>query len=194
LTTIQQLAEVQSIIREVTGYSATVAGGAVRDLRLGKPIKDIDVLIQRSRDEDVYTDHEQRYVAKIAGAALQRKTFTGNLNTDLEGFRVTNESEYPDGEQVYATYEVDTDYGTVNLIFVSDLRAALNEFPDTLAQAMLLDDGRPYYSEEFNRSVAEKVVYHRLAEDTKRLPRMREKFPEYLWERVAEHAEALEWA
>lgn len=176
MTTLSQIAEVQSIVREATGYEATVAGGAVRDLRLGRPVKDIDVFVVRSREEDMYDAHPQRVPAKKAAKALGGTAF-----------RSSSESEYPDGEQVYSTYEVDTRYGMVNLIFVEDLSAALNEFPDELAQAQLLDDGTPYYSEAFEkharnieRGLITGVLTNMLA-GNKRIERLSKKYPEVRW-------------
>lgn len=173
------LYRIQTLVREVTGYAAHVAGGALRDLRLGRPIKDIDVLIVRDRSEDVYSEHEQRYYARKVAKALGSELVT------------TSESGYPDGEQVYATYEVAFEGETVNLIFVSDLIDALNEFPDTISQVYLDDEGVPVYSEDFEEAVVRGVIVARLEEGNKRRERLSLKFPDFKWQ----YAESLgEWA
>lgn len=185
--TLDELREVQNIVREVSGYGAHVAGGAVRDLLYDRPIKDIDVFIPRSRDEDVYTDHEQRFVAKRIASALTGVKFMPQLGAEQEAFYVTSESEYPEGEQVYATYEVDTRYGVVNLIFVEDFVAAMNEFPDELSQAYIGDDGEVVTSEAFDRIKRtidrglEVGVVTTLRPGSPRIARLSPKYPEVRW-------------
>lgn len=176
MITHEMLYLLQQTISRVGKYPAYVAGGVLRDLRLGKPIKDIDVFIARDRDEDVYDAAEQRYYAKRIASALGAE------------LRVTSESGYPDGEQVYATYEVDIAEGTVNLIYVSDIDDALNEFPDTLAQAVMEDDGTVRYSDRFLRSESLGIIETRLEYDSPRVVRLSQKFPEYVWVYVGELA------
>lgn len=180
--TAQQLAEVQSIIREATGYNATVAGGAVRDLILDRPIKDIDVFIPRSRDEEVWGDHEQRKDVGVIVTALGQIGGRGVYRTTSESFYTSSD------EQVYATYEVDTQYGVVNLIFVSDLAEALNEFPDTLSQVYLTDDGDPDWSEEFE-AIRMGLVPIRtyLLPDNPRVLRLKQKYGDFEWEHQPDH-------
>ena len=178
--TLDQLREVQNIVREATGYTAHVAGGAVRDLLYGRPIKDIDVFVERSREEDVYDEHPQRIPAQRIARALVGGPYA-------HAFRISSESEYPDGEQVYSTYEVDTSYGVVNLIFVSDFRDAMHEFPDELSQAYIDDEGEVVTSEAFDRVKRtidrgrEVGVMTTLRPGNSRTARLSKKYPEVRW-------------
>lgn len=190
--TLEMLAQLQAILREMGGgYDITIAGGAVRDLLFGKPVKDIDAFIVRSREEDVYEEAPQRYDALRIATALDAELVT------------TSESGYPDGEQVYATYELTLrdragllKLPTINLIFVEDFEAALNEFPDTISQVYLGDGGEPVFSDSFREALVgnSNVVHTRLLPDNKRVRRLSEKYGSMEWVVVAADSPKLEWA
>lgn len=172
--TIQQLAELQALL-QTRVPSATIAGGAVRDTLLSRPVKDIDVFVTLDRSEEDWSDTEPM---RLRVAQLQA-LFPGATST------VTSESSYVSGEEeVYATYEIHGAGGLpLNVIFVSNFYAALNEFPDTISQAYILD-GEAATSAAFDLSKDSLIIQTRLPLDDKRNVRLMPKFSDFTWDVV----------
>lgn len=182
-----------------------IAGGAVRDMLLGRDVKDIDVFIKgvpyEERDFEDFT-YERNTARRVAGE------FGGAVTT-------TSESGYGDGDETtYATYDVSRgeDGPPLNLIFVTDLYDALNAFPDELSQAFIDEAGHVNTSAGFDRirmqvgQGREVYALTRLYPGDERLTRLSKKYPGLRWlapdpsgsmfdkalERARIHAE-LEW-
>lgn len=185
--TLEQLQELQQKLVGLCPFRVHIAGGAVRDVLFGKPVKDIDVFIVRSREEDQWEEAEQRMSAKRLATLLEAESFT-----------ITSESGYPDGEQVYATYDLGMKDGPrINLIYVEDFAAALNEFPDTISQVYLDDEGDLVYSGEFRAALVgnSNQVLTWLPPDNKRVRRLSEKYGSMEWVIVRQDDPRLtEWA
>lgn len=181
--TFNRLEEIGAIVREVTGYNAVVAGGAVRDLLHGNPIKDIDVFIEKSRDEEDYTDSTYtESLAKKVAKAFDSYAVT----TSLIGYEASSEGD------TYATFDIEMPLPMppLNLIFVADIEAALNEFPDTISQVWLDGSGKVVFSDGHQQAVQSQVIQHTLRDDDeraqKRLRKLEGKFPNFKFEYVAE--------
>lgn len=174
--TIQQLAELQALLRTRVP-SATIAGGAVRDTLLAREVKDIDVFVELDRSEEDWSDPTPMRARMVKLTGL----FPG------AGFVTTSESSYisAEEEEVYATYEIRRDDELpINVIFVSNFIAALNEFPDTISQAYIADEGTAATSEDFEAALASLVIKTRLPLDDKRNVRLMSKFADFTWDVV----------
>lgn len=180
--TWQRLEEIASIVREKTGYHAIVAGGAVRDTLHGNEVKDVDILIEKSRDEEDYTDSTTtEHIAGIVALAFGDRAM---VTTSLIGYEASSPGD------TYATFDVTTDKGeALNLIFVADIEEALNEFPDTISQVWLPGDGTVRMSDGHIDAVRTKAVLHTLDETAgsrgrARLDKLEAKFPDYAFVKV----------
>lgn len=180
--TWQRLEEIAAIVREKTGYHAIVAGGAVRDTLLGVDVKDVDILIEKSRDEEDYTDSTTtEHIAGIIALAFGDRAM---VTTSLIGYEASSPGD------TYATFDVTTENGeALNLIFVADIEEALNEFPDSISQVWLGGDGAVSSSEAQRKTVYDRVVKHTL--DTEegsrgraRLEKLMRKFPGFEFVKV----------
>lgn len=188
---IKDLADLQEVLQGLTEYRVVIAGGAVRDTLFGKPVKDVDVFVVRSREEDDFSEAPQKYVARRIA-----KLLNATIETTSEQAYVGND------EEVYATYDLELsdkeypDLPRVNLIFVQDLERALNEFPDTISQVYLDEEGEPVYSDTFRDALVgnENQVFTRLPPDNRRVQRLQEKYGSMRWVQVPDNDPRLEWA
>lgn len=181
--TLQHLAALQAMIREVSGYAVTIVGGAVRDLLMGKPVKDIDIVVEAERDYE-YAETAPRMTLWLLKVAEEMKA---------TAFRVTNANQYPDDDRSYGTAQMEVPgFPTLNFIFTEDEGGFINGFPDTMSQAALDDKGEPVYSDAFHDfKLYNGHVYTRLPLDDERNQRLARKYPDAVFVYSKEQFEDL---
>lgn len=156
--------------------SAVIAGGALRDLWHGKPIKDVDIFIP-VKAEDVDLDAIERKVLAIHPyAELVQTSLYGQCgNAATPGFR-----------NIFAIWRLTVDGTIYELIFIEDVGEILHEVFDISICQIAFDGELLHVGKEFQRSVDDGVIRvcntNRADRQVKRLRRVMDKYPEYVCE------------
>ena len=156
--------------------SAVIAGGALRDLWHGKPIKDVDVFIP-VRAEDVDLDAIKRKVIAI-------HPYAELIQTSLYGQR--GNSAQPGFRNIFAIWRMTIDGTIYELIFIEDMGEQLHEVFDISICQIMFDGELLHVSREFDRSIQDGVIRvcntNRADRQVKRLRRVMDRYPEYVCE------------
>lgn len=140
---------------------ATIAGGAVRDAILGKPIRDIDMFVEDAPDLDV--------LGSIFGVKFSKFEHEFDYNEDEDR-----------KSQIVAVWHGEGEgnvYG-VDIIQVDDIEQRIDEFPDNISQVYIDARGLTLMPEFINGHMHKRMTYRDSA-GTDRLLKLIDKFPDY---------------
>ena len=155
-----------SMLRHVQTYfpNAKIAGGALRDLELGKEIKDVDIFITRTHDF-----HESM----------------GKLHDDI---KQTYHSEYgmhcskTDPREIYGIYHVRKNDIKYEFIVGSEKETSIDLFDIGICQ-ISFDGNQINVTQNYIDDVQNKIIRvynpHGTNRTIKRIARMSEKFPDF---------------
>ena len=148
----QHLANLSAICKAVETAGATavaIMGGAVRDMLLGKPIKDIDVFyVLPDNPLPSLKDFNKDYAAFLLANETWKET---TLDEEVLKKHFTQEKlTWEEGKDAYDCDEFEVTHGKltlegcflpVQLIKVDDLVETLSKFPCGLSKVYFLDGG-----------------------------------------------------
>lgn len=156
--------------------SAIIAGGALRDLWHGKPIKDVDIFITLKEDEVDLEAIERKVLHIYPYAELVLTSMYGQRgNTATPGFR-----------NIFTIWRMTVDDVIYELIFIEDRGEIVHEVFDISLCHIAFDGEMLHVGKEFQRTVDDGVIRvcntNRADRQVKRLKRVMEKYPEYVCE------------
>jgi len=157
--------------------SAVIAGGALRDLWHGKPIKDVDIFIP-IKAESVDLDAIERKVLSIHPYAelILTSMYGQKGNTATPGFR-----------NIFVIWRMEVQGTIYELIFIEEQPGEnmIDVFDISICQ-IAFDGHEIHITDEFYRSVKDGVIRvcntNRADRQVKRLKRVMDKYPEYVCE------------
>lgn len=159
--------------------SAVIAGGALRDLWHGKPIKDVDIFIPMQADEVDLEAIERKVLAIYPYSELVLTSMYGQKDdVATPGFR-----------NIFAIWRMTVDDVIYELIFIEDMGENMIEVFDISICQIAFDGHEIHITDEFYRSVKDGVIRvcntNRADRQVKRLRRVMDKYPEYVCEEGA---------
>jgi hypothetical protein len=148
--------------------SAVIAGGALRDFELGKPVKDVDIFIPLSEDalHSAHYDIDEVF----SDAKLHKSTTYGvrNIPEDVD-------------RDIHAIYNITREY-QYDLIFCTEQAAKIDTFDINICQ-IAFDGKHTHRSDEFLLGVLTETLkvmnVNRTDRNLARMKRLKEKYPEY---------------
>lgn len=161
--------KLDAILRTLPG--AVIAGGYIRDLLLGLPARDIDIMVEADP-----TEGELRQLERLLGVYFAELDFKEKeeYQANEEGFTRTS-----DIKKVYK----DDEHNVADIIVVSSIRTHIREFPDNISKCWYSVDGVTVMS-EFIYGHANKIIKYRNGAPEPRLLKLMSKFPDYTVQRV----------
>jgi len=150
------------------GVGAAIVGGYARDTIYGRPVKDVDVLVEVSGVQemlDVLLD-----IRYLLDANL--------VETGGTGYR--DSQKRSDGSTVHGVYKATTSvFGyPVDVIFTDDIEQFIEGFPDDLSKVVFDGTSADPRPESLADYIAQRITYYREEWETQdRQRRLREKYP-----------------
>lgn len=145
---------------------AAIGGGFVRDASLGRPWKDVDILLAR--------EPEPKELLVLAQTLNVPMFELLEFETDGDGNAYAFEGR---DTKLLAVYQSE---GGVDVLVVEDILARVHDFPDSTSKCYLDAQGL-HYLPEFIQAHDTKVGTYRSEAGGARLNRLRDKFPFYTW-------------
>ena len=176
---VNQIPQVWSdMLHKVQGElpSAVIAGGALRDLWHGKPIKDVDIFIPMQADEVDLEAIERKVLAIYPYSELVLTSMYGQKgDVATPGFR-----------NIFAIWRMTVDDVIYEMIFIEDMGENMIEVFDISICQIMFDGELLHTTSEFNRTISDGVIRvcntNRADRQVKRLRRVMDKYPEYVCE------------
>lgn len=163
-------------IFELVDHTAAVAGGCARDWFFGQPAKDIDVFMHPQKGRVIKRDIIPN-LSRILGVDFKEKKNSSSLSEG--GSKKLMDSLV----SVWSATIDDVDF---DLVFVEnslkDTSSVLQEFDLDICKIEYdADTGMPIPTKQFMRAVKSKTIEFPFGTDpdSKRVSRMKEKFPDY---------------
>lgn len=140
-----------SIFNVFSEGSAVIAGGAVRDMQVGRTPKDVDIIIRYEDDKDIA---EGRILADRLGYSVTRYNhYVYNPDTDYQ-----LESN-PSSEFLHCVLKLESGDKEIDLIFVkTDPIEHIKKFPAN-SSMVWLDNGEVKYLPPFNDFMLSNTIY-----------------------------------
>ena len=163
---------IMSALKKFGAKDICVAGGAIRDTLLGKPVKDIDVFFTGELDLD-----DESELAKHYGL---------EWNTDDPIVDSTSYEDSPISVMKSTLSFKDIEY-PVQLIQIhgtslEDIVAQVDAFPCGLSKAILQEDGTLSLASDFLQNEYFKIVSYKPDSPMKYKNKLQQKYPEYVHE------------
>lgn len=150
---------VRNLIGNMPRLKFAVAGGAVRDLLMGRPVKDIDILVEQCHPL----------------TAAQLADLQDFFGTTFKEYDSESTENYDDEDRIHFPVAIYTGKG-VDIIVVPDIFAYVDDFPDDISK-VAYDRLGLSIREGFIESHDKQVITYRNSAGGGRLQRLLDKYP-----------------
>lgn len=154
---------ISGIFANLSLRTPAIGGGFVRDYVLGRPHRDIDIMV-----EDEPTRFDLNILERHLGLTEQ---FTLMFENGDGSYTLTNDTRV---SELYGVWKA----GQYDILHVSDIVDRVNDFPDSTSKILLTPQGI-FAHPEFIHAHEHKVLTYRAAAGRKRFDHLCAKFPAY---------------
>lgn len=169
-----------------------LAGGAVRDMLLNKPVRDVDLFFVNAKKEQLQELKSRGfgYVGWLPARPESGLILTSLANDmpfffDSVKFYVQSPEEYKEDESEFLSMLNDKEAPGINIIPVvdGDIYQLLERFPVGISKvAMNLTSGEIVFGEGFLEDLADKTTRFKLGVNDKYIDKINEKYKDWDWD------------